>query len=1362
LSPQPTGHPGAYIRAEIFPKGMSVTIAAKTLNIGRSALSNVLNGKAALSSELATRIERAFGASARALLDMQAAFDARLAREKGAAAIAKAYVPPFLQFKANDIQEWAGSLRARSRLAVFVRTLIHSTGAGLRKVEFHGNDDAERPGWDGFVEADEGTPWIPVGKSGWEFGVSKDPKEKADGDYAKALGQVPEEEWANIAFVFVTPRRWPGKTAWESSRRKDGKWKDVRVMDASNLEEWLEQSIPAQTWFANELGLPSDGLLSLDECWRKWVADCEPAPTQELFDPAIEKARLLAKAGFSKGPDEPLVVTADSVLEALAFLHCVFSPDVPELSALRDRAVAFTTSGALAKLASKSSRFIAVVTNRDVEKELAQHKDSLHSIIIYPRNATNADPDIALEPLSGQSFDKALQTMGLGRDEIDRLGHESGRSLTVLRRRLSNLEAIRSPEWAADQKAANSLAPFLFAGAWKSNNEADQTILEFLANETRYAKLESNLATLVQLEDAPLWVAGAFRGLVSKIDVLFAIHKNIVADDIKRFLNVAHLVLSEDDPSLDMPEDRQWTAAMYGKTREISGPLRQGISETLVLLAVYGNSLFRDRFGMDLEVEIGRLIKSLLTPLTTRGLEAHSGDLPMYAEAAPHAFLELLEHDLETGAGQTLGLLRPASSGVFGRCPRTGLLWALENIAWSPAYLCRTILVLARLAEIKIEDNWSNKPISSLSAVFRSWMPQTSAPLQKRIAALRLLAEKYPKIAWTICVKQFEARSRTGMYSNKPRWRSDGQGHGEPVTPAEAYEFSRAALDMALAWKTHDRETLGDLVANVSHLSEADQYSIWGLVDEWSKSATEEDKSWMREKIRVGAFTQRAVAQNDKHGKAKEKLIERARNAYESLLPSDVILKHAWLFQKHWIHESLDELEDGKFDIRKREERITALRKAALREILEQRGLDGVVSLAEQGETSGLIGWILNGILSSTEELILAIRHILDVGPLASSPSRRQILFGMLGALGPDQAAATLLKLIEKLEENEFVPVLSLCPFNGSTWAILATMSADVRGRYWREVQPQWMQNPSDELQFAVDHLLSAGRPRAAFHLVHFELEKLQPRQLFSLMGAMASSRGEEPEAFPLEGYSIRKAFDQLNKSGEIADDEMAGLEYRYIEVLDDDEGSGVPNLERQIEKHPHLYVQAVMLAFRRADDGHDPEEFQLSDPEQRSRRAIVAYRVLERLSRIPGWNKVGELGRTEIEEWVGQVRAGCKEVAREDVCDSSLGKLFSKAPIGEDGIWPCKPVRDALEKVTTDALSDGLTTALYNARGVQWRGEGGGQERELSDKYRKWAQALEFTHPRVSRIHTKMVAMYDHEAKYYDTEAAVNRRLRN
>ncbi len=55
-------HPGDFIRTELIePAGLSVTAAAKALQISRPALSSLLNGKADLSGEMALRLEKAFG-----------------------------------------------------------------------------------------------------------------------------------------------------------------------------------------------------------------------------------------------------------------------------------------------------------------------------------------------------------------------------------------------------------------------------------------------------------------------------------------------------------------------------------------------------------------------------------------------------------------------------------------------------------------------------------------------------------------------------------------------------------------------------------------------------------------------------------------------------------------------------------------------------------------------------------------------------------------------------------------------------------------------------------------------------------------------------------------------------------------------------------------------------------------------------------------------------------------------------------------------------------------------------------------------------------------------------------------------------
>lgn len=77
-------HPGAWLRTEIVvPHGLNVTEAAARLAVTRQAMSNLLNGHAALSADMALRFEAVFGVKADTMLRMQLAYDLAQARAKG-------------------------------------------------------------------------------------------------------------------------------------------------------------------------------------------------------------------------------------------------------------------------------------------------------------------------------------------------------------------------------------------------------------------------------------------------------------------------------------------------------------------------------------------------------------------------------------------------------------------------------------------------------------------------------------------------------------------------------------------------------------------------------------------------------------------------------------------------------------------------------------------------------------------------------------------------------------------------------------------------------------------------------------------------------------------------------------------------------------------------------------------------------------------------------------------------------------------------------------------------------------------------------------------------------------------------------
>ena len=76
-------HPGGIVRRQCLePLHLSVTEAAKGLGVTRQALSDLLNGRAGISVDMAIRLAKAFGSSAETWLGLQTAYDLAQARDR--------------------------------------------------------------------------------------------------------------------------------------------------------------------------------------------------------------------------------------------------------------------------------------------------------------------------------------------------------------------------------------------------------------------------------------------------------------------------------------------------------------------------------------------------------------------------------------------------------------------------------------------------------------------------------------------------------------------------------------------------------------------------------------------------------------------------------------------------------------------------------------------------------------------------------------------------------------------------------------------------------------------------------------------------------------------------------------------------------------------------------------------------------------------------------------------------------------------------------------------------------------------------------------------------------------------------------
>lgn len=1363
-------HPGTYVKERVLPLELSISDAAKLLGIGRPALSNFLNAKAALSAEMAIRIQRVFGTNKDMLLDLQRSYDLEQKQSISRNIAVATYVPNFLTIKARQIDLWASELDTRSLLPVLLRILVKSTASEVTKVDFPGYDNAQSPGWDGYVDNSLATLWIPQGLSGWEFGCNGNPKSKAEKDYEKRTQNTTKKERAVTTFIFVTPRNWPSHETWEKEKKATGEWKDVRVYDAGKLEQWLEQSVSGQIFLADKLKLPTRGLRTLSQCWQFWSSGSLPDLPRESFQAAVEQHREYFISWLSKSGARPLEVAAESKDEALAFLSCLFED--PEISKLPNaaKAAVFDSAESLRELSPAASSILPIVHTPESEKELSLYCNKTHCITVKRKGSVRATDAIILDQLSPTEFRKLMHLMNFSNDKADQIARSTGRSMTVLRRLLSTIPAIKSPNWAQDDSKAHALVPFALASGWSQVNGADQEILSLLSH-SKYTEIEKSITDLMKVDDSPIWSTGSYTGVTSKIDVLFAVHESVTKQNLFDFFDVAQMVLSEPDPVLELPEAERFFSAIHGKTRKYTQALRRSICDTLIILSIYGNDLFQTRLGIDVERTVNNLVRTLLTPLSAGLLMSFDKELPLLAEAAPEEFLRLIFEDLRTENPIVMSLMKPATSDPFGSgsCWRTSLLWGLECLAWNNIYFIRVASILARLCQKEIDDNWLNKPENSLKSLFRWWMPQTAANTEEKIKVLNLLSKEFDKTVWNICIAQFTPYPDSAHDNYRPLWRNDGTGAGHPSGDSlDRIAFRDQALNIALNWKSHDENTLGDLIERLPALDEATQVKVWDIVDQWCQDNTNEQaKSSLRDRIR-----QLRVFKDSKRNISSNSSKARARNTFDKLCPSSPVLKHRWLFEREWIDDFEEEDDDDDDDYKEKQPKIDysqkldsiyQLRSQAIQEIWSLNGTNGIIHLSKLAESARLVGFHVAQCVVEETHYFELLSKILSSGETLTDKARDELIFGLLHQTPLELRVAVLKAHADSPAMTmDFLKLLVLSPFNCETWNFLETQPKQIQTEYWKAIHPRWGNFSKEDIQIIIDKLIEVNRPIAAFNAVCMDRNRIDTPYLTKLLKALLGNSTESEDNYKLSSHYVAEVFDVINQRSELTVEEMAQLEFQFIAALERTK-YGIPNLEKQLAHSPELFMHAVALSFNRDDDGIDPEEWRIEDQSKRSAIAMTCFRLLDRVKRLPGYNVTTKtLEVKELRKWILQSQKLLSEHGRKEVGNQLIGQYLARDQTSTKESWPSQAVCEVLEEFGTDDLATGFKIQMHNSRGVTSRGltDGGQQERELAEYYRARAKQVAFNYPYVSSILEELAKEYEREALIEDAEVQVRNRF--
>jgi hypothetical protein len=195
--------------------------------------------------------------------------------------------------------------------------------------------------------------------------------------------------------------------------------------------------------------------------------------------------------------------------------------------------------------------------------------------------------------------------------------------------------------------------------------------------------------------------------------------------------------------------------------------------------------------------------------------------------------------------------------------------------------------------------------------------------------------------------------------------------------------------------------------------------------------------------------------------------------------------------------------------------------------------------------------------------------------------------------------------------------------------------------------------------------------------------------------------------------------------------------------------------LHRVLQKDPSFFADLISFSYKR-DDGKPSPIPEKLDNESVVRRGRVAREVLDSWYLIPGAKDDGSIDENELSNWIVQARKKCANTNHTIGGDIQIGFLLAHAPSDPDGVWPNIAVRNVIERLNNDVIDDHIRNEIFNSRGIVSKAidDGGKQEHELAENYKKGSDALKAKWPRSAKLLRTLADTYDHQAKSADIDS--------
>jgi hypothetical protein len=1239
---------------------------------------------------------------------------------------------------AQNLQEWSNTVTARTTFPGLISDLISASAPSINEFRFPNREKGQVRGFDGILEATGVPPFVPDGLSIWEFGVTAEDVRKADGEFEKRSKEVDSTRRANTTFVFATPRTWDNpkrKIAdWLSEKRALKQWKGVEFLDGVGLEHWLDINPAVAAHYARyELGLaPTTGACSSREFWDEFSTRFEPTLTEEvlLAGREAQEAELLRR--LSEGSSR-LAFAADSADEVIAFVIAAIRRAAPETRAfLEARAMVVDSVEAARQLAlRKGLIFLPRGQARPLVGLLGQAGPT---VISAGADEQRGQHDVLARPTSSE-LAKAFVSMGIAESEGYELARRCGRSLAVLARQKPSGTA-ELPEWL---QAAESLIPALLAGAWQPSMKADTDVLKTLGGKATYEEVEAPLRGLTRLKDPPVDRVDDVWAMRSSVDAFVHLGRLIGGEHLARFAEQAKVVFSR---VIEPPKADEVFRVTSPQLNAHSRWLREGLMTTLLHMAALHEEAGFVVTGSSPQLFVDDIVRGLPNLSTDhRLLESLRDQLPLLAEAASIPFLQALERLLEGDAEKIRPIFSERDDFFAPASAHTGVLWALEVLAWDESHLLRAAMCLAKLAAIDPGGRLTNRPLNSLRDVFLSWSPHTNAGHMQRIGVLSHVVRAVPSIGWALLVKLLPQAHSIVSPTQKPKFAEASPGGQETLTYGIVWATQAAVVDLAVEHAQLVPERWQAMIGVLGQLRpDSFEHVVRGLEDCLDRqSAGDRFTTW--DSLRKEVNRHRAFSQTD--WAIKDERLGRLEALVSRFQPNDPILVTTWLFDD-WTPDIV-----GCHDEEDPITRIQSARLKALEGVMAAKGVHGLAKLATKVKLPQQMAESLTMLAIGKEDTSSLLRELLALTGEAKS------LASVVGAKAFSSFGPSWMEHLEHLRaELKLSAVETACLFfvledGKPTWDMVASFGADVDDAYWSHKRAFGFRGTPEEMEYAISRYRACGRTLAAIEATNERLQDMSSASILNLLEAAIP----ELNAIPGGGgamlvYHVEHLFEELGKRSDVSREDLARMEFAYLPIVH--RRKQQLTLHKMLVESPEFFVSIICTVFKPANS----EAPIVSEQEQKM--ATAAYELLNGLNVLPG-QVDDRVDFATLKAWSDEVRQRAALADRSAITDARIGHLLAHAPADpDDQAWPHRAVRQLVEDLSSDEVEQACRIERFNMRGIYSKtiGEGGQQERVLADEAKRWAGGMpEF--PRTANMLSAIADMWCSEGEAADVQAA-------